>query len=68
MKTNIQQIDYHGNPDTNGKWWKWHETCDRCGADCNKDDYQTMTAPNTSEKDYCFKCLRELLKLRQHDH
>ena len=64
MKTNIEQITYDGKPSSTGKWWRWHETCDICGADCGKDDFQTMTKPDTNEKDYCLSCLRKLLKDR----
>lgn len=62
MKSNIEQITYEGKPSSTGQWWRWHETCDRCGADCEKDSWQTMTPPDTEEKDYCINCLRELLK------
>lgn len=68
MKSNIQRINYDGTLNPNGKWYKWHETCDRCGADCEKDDFMTLQAPNTTEKDYCLKCLRELLELRRNGH
>ena len=64
MKTKIEQITYNGEPSSTGKWWRWHETCDLCGADCGKDDYQTMTKPDTTEKDYCLSCLKKLLKER----
>lgn len=64
MKTNIQRINYNGDLDSNGKWYKWHEVCDICGADCNKDDVQTMTPPDIKEEDYCINCLRHLLQLK----
>lgn len=62
MKTNIQRINYNGRPDKNGKWWKWEEYCDICGADCGKSDFQMMFEPNREEKDYCISCLRKLLE------
>ena len=52
MKTNIQRINYGGIPDKNGKWWKWQEYCDICGADCGKGDFQMMFEPDREEKDY----------------
>ena len=61
MKTHIIQIDYHGNLDPNGQWWKWNEVCDECGKTFRTHDIQTMSKPNTNEKDYCIDCLRKLL-------
>jgi hypothetical protein len=59
MKTNIIQIDYYGNLDSNGKWWKWTEVCDECGKQYRNWDIMTMNKPNTEEKDYCIDCLRK---------
>lgn len=64
MKSNIKRINYDGTPNPNGNWWCWHEVCDICGADCNKDDWQTMTEPDTTEKDYCYNCLKQLIDER----
>ena len=65
MKKNILRINYNGNPDPNGNWWKWDEICDRCGKDCEKSVFQTMQEPNTNEEDFCLNCLRELLDERR---
>ena len=67
MKSNIVQMDLSGKLNPNGKWWSWHATCDRCGADCHN-DYMMMQKPDTTENDYCVNCMRELLKERQKQH
>lgn len=61
MKTNIERVSYFGTPKPKGKWWRWHETCDICGADCGNDGVQTTIPPDTKEKDYCLNCLKKLL-------
>ena len=65
MKTNIRRLNYNGKPNpTNGKWWSWDETCDKCGADCGKSGWTTTEKPDTTEKDYCLNCIRQLLDER----
>lgn len=65
MKYNIRRVTLQDKPDPNGKWWKWNETCDRCGAICRDDHITTSSAPDTNEKDYCIDCLRQLLAERR---
>lgn len=61
MKFNIKQTDYYGNVCTDGKWWSWDETCDRCGTDCQHSDVITTEKPNVDEADFCIRCCRELM-------
>lgn len=65
MKFNIKRIDYYGKEDSHGKWWRWNEICDRCGAECRDSSMMTMTPPDEHEPDYCIKCLRELIKTKK---
>ncbi len=62
MKTKIQKCNFKGKESTNGRWWKWIETCDKCGAIVQ--DYRTLSSeePDPSEVDYCYDCLRYLIK------
>ncbi len=62
MKLNIKRINYNGKEDIHGEWWSWDEICDRCGADCGRIGWMTMTQPDEYEPDYCVKCFRELFE------
>lgn len=62
MKINIERIDYNGRLNPMGKWWRWQEFCDICGADCGKTGWQTMQEPDVKEEDYCLSCLRKLME------
>lgn len=64
MKTKIQNIDYHGNLKKNGKWWRWIETCYRCGKTIYDYDHMSMDAPSTEKADFCSDCIQYLM---QHD-
>lgn len=60
MKIDIEQTNHQGIPDENGDWYKWNEICDKCGI-ITKRPFLCSCKPNTKDKDYCLKCLRELL-------
>lgn len=60
MKINIQRIDYKGRINTNGKFYRWDEKCDVCGADCKTSVYMSNVPPDPKEKDYCIKCIRAM--------
>ena len=60
MKNNIQQVKYNENSTIPDKctWWSWEETCDDCGKIINHfRDIITTNEPDTTEKDYCIRCL-----------
>ena len=63
MKKDIIRIDYNGNEDQNGHWWKWNEYCDKCGTVIG--DYSQMMSkrPNMDEADFCVPCIQELMDL-----
>lgn len=52
MKTNIKK---------DGRWWSWHETCDRCGKVISDEDWSSTEEPNTEEVDFCVHCLKYFL-------
>jgi len=61
MKKNIHKVDYNGNPDKNGRWWKWEEICDRCGKETEMNNYLHSRREDESELDLCTNCLRYLM-------
>lgn len=61
MKTNIHKVNYDGTPNTNGNWWVWRETCDRC----QKLIYDETTQHSDFEEadvDFCAECIRYFMK------
>lgn len=61
MKTNIHKVNYDGTPNTNGNWWVWRETCDRC----QKLIYDETTQYSDFEEadvDFCAECIRYFMK------
>ena len=62
MKTNIFKCDYYGNKTNDGDWWKWTETCDRCGTVIQDESVLHSNKPNTNEADFCTICLRYFME------
>lgn len=52
MKNHIKQEDM---------WWKWIETCDRCGCIIRDYNMRSTDKPNTEEVDFCINCLKYFL-------
>ena len=52
MKNHIKQ---------EGMWWKWIETCDRCGSMIREYNVRSTNKPNTEEADFCVNCLKYFL-------
>ena len=63
MKKNVTKTE---SKDVKGMfWYSWDEYCDRCGEQVWKcGEMQTLKNPDLDEKDYCVKCLEELLENR----
>lgn len=63
MKTNIQEIDFHGNIHKGSGWWSWTETCDKCGKKIHgSSSFMTSKKPDATEKDFCVNCYCKLIK------
>ena len=45
-----------------GMWWSFSSVCDRCGRTVQTLEVRQTKEPDVEEKDYCYYCLRELLK------
>lgn len=52
MKNHIKQ---------EGMWWRWIETCDRCGSVIRNHNTQSTNEPNTEEADFCVNCFKYFL-------
>lgn len=52
MKNHIKQ---------EGMWWKWIESCDRCGEVIRDYSMRSTDKPNTEEADFCINCLKHFL-------
>lgn len=52
MKNHIKQ---------EGMWWRWIETCDRCGSVTRNHNTRSTNKPNTEEVDFCVNCLKYFL-------
>lgn len=62
MKTNILVAnEYTSGKESRFTWYKWEETCDKCGKTIQ--DHSTICAqePNTHECDFCADCMREFM-------
>lgn len=66
MKTNIKKwpFNINGKESTNHFWYSWTENCDICGKLIHTNDLHTTVEPNLHEEDYCYDCLRELIKTK----
>lgn len=53
MKTDIKN---------DGMWWSHVETCDRCGNQVQGHEVRSSCEPNMEEADFCYECLRYLMK------
>lgn len=42
-------------------WWKWIESCDRCGSIIREYNVRSTNKPNTEEADFCVNCLKYFL-------
>lgn len=52
MKSHIKQ---------EGMWWKWTESCDRCGGVIREYNVRSTNKPNKEEADFCVNCLKYFL-------
>lgn len=52
MKTNIN---------SNGMWWSYTETCDKCGKLIFGCEVLHSEKPDINEADFCVECLRHFL-------
>ena len=52
MKRNIQR---------DGKWYRWDETCNRCGTVICDHNLLHSQKPDTDEVDFCSTCMRHLI-------
>ena len=62
MKSNIIRCDFSGDESLNGTWWRWHETCDKCGRSTGTGHYIHSSEPGTEEADFCLECLKYFLR------
>lgn len=52
MKSHIKQ---------ESMWWKWTESCDRCGGVIRDYNMRSTDKPNKEEADFCVNCLKYFL-------
>lgn len=61
MKQDITKVNMLGKNDSEGNWYSWIETCDRCKNIIQEKEYLNNNYPDTDEPDFCINCLEYLL-------
>ena len=44
-----------------GMWWRWTESCDKCGRVLRDYNVHSTNKPNTDEADFCINCFKYFL-------